>query len=476
MNPEVSMRKTPFVWMLVLLSIPRLLPADGEEPGEKPEVKKPATPAPPKPKPPPGPNLSVSSDLSSGSRQHVEAAIAAYKEAEKAEAGRDALLTKAIEKLRNASQNAFKSPVPLYYLGLAYKEKKSLRRARESFEKAVKLNPRFHEALTELADVRLEQKDLKGALGLYEKALEIKPDYTDAIESKARALIQLGSFKEAKIYLEQVQKLDPNDARKEALTMLEGELKGPGWAKTYTSETENYQVLTPISQEFADEISKRAELIRRAYNKVFSDVEKPKRKFPIWVYEDAVAYHKAGGPPMAGGHYSSIFRKLVLFKYPKKEDTFLTLNHEAFHQYLQDYLERAPQWFNEGLGDYFGAFEYVRNGQEQKMYPRPNRWRLQYVKGAIMAGACPPAADLMVMSQREMYGPAMGIHYAQAWGMIYFMLEGNKPQYRTTLVNYFKALAKGQDLNEAFLATFGKIDMARFDREWKGFIKGLSGK
>ncbi|MGH2627972.1 MAG: DUF1570 domain-containing protein, partial [Anaerolineales bacterium] len=171
------------------------------------------------------------------------------------------------------------------------------------------------------------------------------------------------------------------------------------------------------------------------------------------------------------------FRKLVIYKHPKLEDTLITLYHEAFHQYLQDYLDAAPQWFNEGLGDYFGAFQYVKRGAEELMYPRPNLGRLRYVQSAIAVKRCPPASELMVMSQREMYNPQMaGIHYAQAWAMIYFMLDGNKPQYRNVLVSYFKTLTKGKDIHEAYQSTFGRLNMAKFDEEWKGYIANLSGK
>ena len=78
------------------------------------------------------------------------------------------------------------------------------------------------------------------------------------------------------------------------------------------------------------------------------------------------------------------------------------------------------------------------------------------------------------MTQQEMYEPRMiGVHYAQSWAMIYFMIEGGKPVYKTTLMNYFKALQKGMDRHEAYAATFGKLDMQKFDAEWKGYAMSL---
>jgi hypothetical protein len=107
------------------------------------------------------------------------------------------------------------------------------------------------------------------------------------------------------------------------------------------------------------------------------------------------------------------------------------------------------------------------------MLARPNRMRLPATKQVVNMSGCPSASDLMTMTRREMYGPNAAIHYAQAWGMIYYIYEGDRPEYRKILLEYFRALWKGKDLVEAYQATFGKVDMARFDREWKGFIRAL---
>lgn len=177
---------------------------------------------------------------------------------------------------------------------------------------------------------------------------------------------------------------------------------------------------------------------------------------------------------MAGGHYDTLFRKLVIFQYPKKEETLAVLYHEAFHQYLHDYLENAPQWFNEGLAEYFGAFQYVRKGSDEMMVSRPNPARLKPAKEAIERKLCPPAGDLMRMTQREMYDPRMAaVYYAQAWAMVYFIAESANGDYRKVLLEYYRACLKGKDLAEAYAATFGKIDMGKFDKEWKTFILNL---
>ena len=466
--------------------------------------------------PPPTSNLEISGDIDEKARKSLEEAIGIYKEAMEAGKGKGALIDKAVLKLKLSSVTLSKSPLPLYYLGIAYQLKRNFPEAKRVLERAVKLNPRFHEAFLELGDVGFHQQDLKAALAAYDKAIALNPSYASACLNKAKALIRLGQYQDAKPYLDQVEKQfakkGPNEKdQSKTTTKKEGngldeaaeaeekkdlqakdpevlriimeqrylsrklaeQIKGPPWSTTFTSETRNYVVKTCVSQEFANEISQRAELIHKAYDKVFPSIEKPKRKFPILVYPDMESYMRAGSPPGTGGYYDTFFRKLVLFRMPRKEVTISVLQHEALHQYLDDYLAEAPQWFNEGMGDYFAGFEYVKNGKDERMIPRAFRERLPDIKRVVMfPELCVPSPELMAMTQAEFYEPKMrGYHYAQAWGMIYYIGESEK--YKPVLLAYFKALQKGADINDAYSSTFGKLDMARFDQEWKTFIKGL---
>lgn len=422
-------------------------------------------------------NLAIPGDLPEPARQALEKAIASFHAAEQARSGRDRLVNKAIQDLKSAQGKVSKSPLPGYYLGIAYQWKRNFKQAKLVLEKALKLKPDFHEAQVELADVHVWQHRVEDSLPLYDRALALEPRYFEAHERKASALMRLGRLQEAKESAEKAAKLRTTRPVVGMLLLIGKEIKGPGWDKTYTQETENYKVITPVSEEAALEVARAAELIRRAYDRVFSGIPKPDRKYEIWLYPSLAAYHEATNIRQALGHYDPLFRKLVLPWSGKKDDTLTTLHHEAFHQYLHDYLEIAPQWFNEGLGDYFGAFRYEKRLDREVMASHPAMGRLKNVQFAIARGILPPASDLMTMSREEMYDPRMGaFHYAQAWAMIYFMIEGNKPQYRGVLIAYFNALRKGKDLSEAFDLTFGKLDLERFDAEWKGFIANLGTK
>ncbi len=125
--------------------------------------------------------------------------------------------------------------------------------------------------------------------------------------------------------------------------------------------------------------------------------------------------------------------------------------------------------FNEGLAEYFATSELVVDKGKRGMKILPDEGRLQYLLDSFERKAeMPSAAKLMSMSQKEMYEKnRIGLHYALAWSYIYFSIEGEGGKYRPQIKGYFKALIKGKSQQEAFEATYKKIDLGRFEEEWK---------
>ncbi|MGH7297108.1 MAG: DUF1570 domain-containing protein, partial [Polyangiaceae bacterium] len=261
----------------------------------------------------------------------------------------------------------------------------------------------------------------------------------------------------------------------------------PDWKGTvYTATSAHYIVKTPVSQDVADWVDRHAELIYRTYTLIFPKIDKVKRKFEILCYASAEEYHRNGGPAQAGGHYDPVVRKLHIFKYEKDEDTTLVLYHEGFHQFIHDYLEDPPQWWNEGTADFFGPTRYEPvlgpSGKpiEETMRLRPNPWRLGTIKAAIQKGRIRPWKQLMLMSQRELYEPDWaGIHYAESWSIIYFLIRGGAAPDQTTgpyfplLDAYFKALRKGGGQEAAYEKAFGKVDVPALEKAWKEYTLKL---
>ncbi len=436
----------------------------------------------------PGPNLEPTADLKPDVVAKHRAAVLAFEAARDADEGSIEKIDRAIKELKAVQKLAPRFAPPLYYLGIAYQITAEFEKARGVLKQAIDQNPKFHEAMVELGDTYLWLKQPEKAIAEYERAIATKPDYAAAYRQRAYyRLTERGDFQGALADAKKGLTLDPDDewlAELEEMARLE--VEGPGWEKTYVCEVEHYRVTTPVSQEFADEIGKHAELIHRLYTKIFPKIEKAKRKFPIVVYADDAEYHRNGGPDGAGGHYSPVLRKLELFRYDDDADTKLVLYHEGFHQFIHEYLEDAPQWFDEGLGDFFGPSRYVVEKRGEKrdkevkegMEIRPNPWRLELIQRALRQGRVRSWKELMLMSQRELYNEDwIDVHYAQSWSIIYFLcqhgLDKGDRTYFPLLQSYFKALRRGEGQESAFDSAFAKVDLGKIEREWKDYILSL---
>lgn len=426
-------------------------------------------------------NLEIPSSVTGDKRQKLEDAIAAYKTAE-ARLRKDGFkaakadLDAAGKLLRARCAEDAQEPLPLYYLGILYQLQTDDKHAIENLGKVVKLAPRFHEAWLELGDAHSHLAEYDKAEAAYAHAIEIKPGYKDALRNRALERMDAGRFAEAREDVKRGLEVAPGDPVLAAIDQkLVHAIEGPKWTVSFTKETEHYIVKTDVDQPFADWIASELELIRRLYVKVFekTKIEATKRKSTVVVFASADEYHKAGGPAMAGGHYDPQIRQLFLFKYARPEDGQMVLFHEGFHQFLHPYLQRAPQWFNEGLADYFGGAKEVKV-PEPGMKIVPNWWRLPKVKEILKDDSARPFKDLMLMSQAELYDPqSVQTNYAQSWSMIYFLCEYRGRRYFPLLGKYFNALRAGKDQEDAFKAAFGDQDMKKIDAEWRQFISSL---
>lgn len=417
--------------------------------------------------PAPSANLAVPASLSDKARAAFDSALSDTKAALKS--GREKQLSKAISSMRGMVRQAKDEALPHFYLGLLYTHTQDYRKARESLQSAISLNPRFHEAHTKLGDVEWADSSVAAAIPFYEKALEIQPDDEEALDSLLVALTRYGRYQDAKMILERALKLGKTPLRERCEKSIDLVTSGPRWpGNTHTVETTNYIVKTNVSAEFTQIIADELELIRAVYDSLFPDIEKPDQKYPVFVFDSASSYTAAGSPPNTYGFYDPLFRRLMLYQQEELEGTLMTLRHEGFHQYCDDYSNSIPQWFNEGLADYFAPAQRVPGKKQVRIGPNPRR--LGPIAEIIQHNANPSVSELLNMSYEQMYHPVrIGIHYAQAWSIVYFCIDGGNSTYQKTLVNYFKALRKGKNQYDTYLLTFGKLDMDRFEREWRNF-------
>jgi hypothetical protein len=198
-------------------------------------------------------------------------------------------------------------------------------------------------------------------------------------------------------------------------------------------------------------------------------------------------YHSYGGPRSTSGYWASGHEELVLYDAQANQgrnSTWMTLNHEAFHQYIfYFYGNIAPHsWYNEGTGDYYAGYQLDGRGKFQ-LDKNSNRVRL--VEQNLSQGKYCPLKEFVRWTQAQYYervpndyGVDVFDAYAQGWSFIYFLRTGKKSKAKgwnaawdSILDTYLDALAETGDLDLAVDTAFVGVDWNALEQAWKAFYQ-----
>src|SRR5262249_25143131 len=127
-----------------------------------------------------------------------------------------------------------------------------------------------------------------------------------------------------------------------------------------------------------------------------------------------------------------------------------------------------------GLAEYFSTCR-VDGGQvmeEGGILPA----RLADLIAFLRGGGPEPFAKIMRQTPREFYEGPVAQKYAQAWSMIHFFEQGAEGKYRKSLDDSLRACVAGKTAGQAFDETFGQLDLARVEGQWRAHVEGLANR
>jgi tetratricopeptide (TPR) repeat protein len=101
------------------------------------------------------------------------------------------------------------SPVLANKTGIAYHQMLELEMARKYYERAMKLNPKYAEAINNLGTVYYARKSYRRAIGEYRRALRIEPDSASILSNLGTAYFARKNYKEAFEIYQKALQLDP---------------------------------------------------------------------------------------------------------------------------------------------------------------------------------------------------------------------------------------------------------------------------
>lgn len=384
-------------------------------------------------------------------------------------------------------------------IGEAQYHLRRLRDSRAAMNEAIALDAQCKDAILNLAWLDLLELDFPSCLKGLERVIGIPPtegrvgsrgelDERAKAEKVAKPEEAWERFADAALI--QARDLEP---------VIRGIVNGPGFATEYRAVTPHYDLRTDVSQEYADEVAALMETIHAEYERRFGFSKTGETKtrgkdlrFPVLVFRNRQGYvdwfgkvlRNPGLAAMTGGVYVSAVKHLVFFQYDTMDNTRLVAWHEGFHQYLDHFIEGAPHWFNEGQAEYFGASGF--DAAKKKVRPgQTNAWRIDWIEAMLAKRRLPEARWLMQTDAATFMRPqpdpkygksgesTVGEHYAAAWALVHFCLDGEGGRWQKTFLSYFKALCDGAAHEEAFEKAWGRVGWERFQEAFTEHCRWL---
>lgn len=181
------------------------------------------------------------------------------------------------------------------------------------------------------------------------------------------------------------------------------------------------------------------------------------------------------GKRVPAAYFSPAMNALVLYNDEGNVTLRATLLHECSHQFLNRYTYDAPKWINEGLAEYFEGWRTTPAGKLVER--RPLLFDLLLVQGALGPGGRPLDPRTLVEMDAATFDAFPGantalhpyLHYATAWALVWYSLEGDHEGDRERMVDYLRSLQE-----DGPNARFEVDDWDAFERRWREFIGRMS--
>lgn len=138
---------------------------------------------------------------------------------------RDGKFENAIENINKSLELKKDWEIPYFYRGVANQALENFDDAILDYTKAIQLNDRMTDAYYNRAHITLSRKDIgnpdvEKAVSDLEKALKLDPKFIDALFAMAAAWKKLGEYHKALEYLEKLIEIEPDAIQAKALKKL----------------------------------------------------------------------------------------------------------------------------------------------------------------------------------------------------------------------------------------------------------------
>lgn len=221
--------------------------------------------------------------------------------------------------------------------------------------------------------------------------------------------------------------------------------------------------------EIADELERLRAVLGRLTRGKAVDLPAPTRVYVFRSNEEMTPFKPRweGRPsPVAGWFLGSEDENLIALSARWNDDPRPLVFHEFVHEYLHAALPPAPQWFDEGVAEYYSTFQSTG---DRARVGRPVE---HHVRLLSEVGWMPIPLLFSVRNDSPEYNEAdkQGVFYAESWAVVHYLLNGD-PSRSGQLGRLFEASLKGP-IDEATFRRITGDDFSTFEGKVRSYVRG----
>ena len=151
------------------------------------------------------------------------------------------------------------------------------------------------------------------------------------------------------------------------------------------------------------------------------------------------------------------------------ETPYRTIFHEYVHLMIDSNLRGVPAWFNEGVAEYYSAFEVTGGGRRATLGKTID----SHVQLIRRNPSLLPLRTLLAVDHSSPYyneSDKKGMFYAESWALVHYLIQANEGARLPELMRYVNLLGAGTPFEDAFRQAF-HTDVEGMQRELEAYVR-----
>jgi tetratricopeptide (TPR) repeat protein len=233
--------------------------------------------------------------------------------------------------------------------------------------------------------------------------------------------------------------------------------------------SKNFTLIGNASEKEIRQVATRLEQFRDVFTRLFSAA-----KFDTPVPTTVIVFKSMGAyKPFNPGNNAGYFQpgedvNYITLTNDATQNPFSVIYHEYVHLLVENTSGNMPSWFNEGLAEYYSAFNIE---EDRKVHLGD---LIPYHLETLREGKLYPLRSLFAVdhySPEYNEGSKRGMFYAESWALVHYLILGNGGQRLPQMGKFLQLLTANVAVDEAAKQAF-QTDLDTLQKEFKKYIEG----